>query len=103
MTEKDFSTINWARTYRKWVNEGIGAIIYFLVNIMEIVFYTLIAALEVWIVQQFHLDTIWVFCLWVGTILAMGNCILRKLKNLPEDIELERKDKEKTEQTEIDL
>ena len=99
MTEKDLSTINWARTYRKWVNDGIGAIIYFLVNVMEIVFYTFMAYVEVWIVQKFHLDTIWVFCLWVGTILAMGNCILRKLKNLPEDIELERKDKEQTEET----
>ena len=99
MTDKDFSTINWAHTYRKWTNEGICAILYFLVNIMEIGFYTLIAALEVWVVQQFHLDMIWVFCLWVGTILAMGNCILRKLKNLPEDIELERKGKEQTEGT----
>ena len=94
MTEKDFSTINWARTYRKWVNEGIGAMLYFLVNVMEIVFYTLMAYVEAWIVKLFHLDAIWLFSLWVGTILAMGNCILRKLKNLPEDIELERKDKE---------
>ena len=99
MTEKDFSTINWARTWRKWQNESIGAIIYFLVNIVDIVLYSFLAYAELWIVMKLSggdavTFLITISCVWVGTFLAMGNCILRKLENLPEDIELERKDKE---------
>lgn len=94
MKEKDFSTINWMRTWHKWQFESIGIFIYFLVNIVDIAFYSFFAFVEAWIVTKFGGETVHVFVVWIGTLLAMGNCILRKLKNLPEDIELELKDED---------
>lgn len=62
------------------------AVLYFLMNVGEAAFYVVMAWGEYLLVKWTGIHAIWVFILWVGTILAMGSCILRKIYLLHEDV-----------------
>lgn len=68
------------------------AVLYFLMNVGEAVFYISIAYIEYLLVKWIGIHAIWVFILWVGTILAMGSCILRKVYLLHEDVKKLKED-----------